>query len=569
MLVLRHLLTVGVGVAFTLTCGGWAKAQTSPSLQDSQSNPSSPQPASPSSGASLLLQGASAEPAVSDIKKMTEKPSVLVNQQEREQGTGNREQGLGQPQKITPTTAQNTPSPSPSSIIKKDSAPENLNPNANPQFFPTKPQEVDIKTVQPVTLNQAIELALRNNKDLQIARQQLERSRAGLNDALAALYPTLSINTQFDQGRSSSSDLQNQFSEQLLQFTGAALFSTNVRGGAELNYNIYTGERRSATIARAERQVRFQELQVERISEETRFNAADAYYRLQRADAEVAIAQAAVEDTSQTLRDAQLLFQAGLGTRFDVLRGEVDLARAQQQLTQAIATQRTARRTLAQILSVGQQVELTAADEIRPAGTWSLSLDESIVQAYKNRAELEQRLLEKEIGEKNSLIALADIKPTVSFFTRYDFIDNFNDTVGVGQGYILGARMQWTFFDGGSAAARAEQAYRDMDIADTNFAKDRNEIRKNVEEGFFNMTASKENIPVTLLNVQRAEESLRLARLRFQAGVGTQTDVINAQRDATDARNQYLQSIIQYNQSLNTLQRQVSNLPNNKLFQLR
>ena len=80
--------------------------------------------------------------------------------------------------------------------------------------------------------------------------------------------------------------------------------------------------------------------------------------------------------------------------------------------------------------------------------------------------------------------------------------------------------------------------------------------------------ASKENITTSAKSVESATESLRLARLRFQAGVGTQTDVINSQRDLTDARSRYLQAIVLYNRSLNTLQRAVSNLPDRRLFEL-
>ncbi|WLT37239.1 TolC family protein [Synechocystis sp. B12] len=61
----------------------------------------------------------------------------------------------------------------------------------------------------------------------------------------------------------------------------------------------------------------------------------------------MAIAQASVEDASQSLRDARLLEQAGLGTRFDVLRAEGDLATANEALTRSIADQRNARRRLA------------------------------------------------------------------------------------------------------------------------------------------------------------------------------------------------------------------------------
>lgn len=69
----------------------------------------------------------------------------------------------------------------------------NLNPNSNPLHFPTKPEEVQIQRTQPITLQQAQELAQRNNQSLQISQLSLERSRAALREATASEYPTLGI----------------------------------------------------------------------------------------------------------------------------------------------------------------------------------------------------------------------------------------------------------------------------------------------------------------------------------------------------------------------------------------
>ena len=79
-----------------------------------------------------------------------------------------------------------------------------------------------------------------------------------------------------------------------------------------------------------------------------------------------------------------------------------------------------------------------------------------------------------------------------------------------------------------------------------------------MQQDYFNLKANKENVGNSRKNVELATESLRLARLRFQAGVGTQTDVINSQRNLTTARSQYLQAIIGYNQSYNSLQKDIS-----------
>lgn len=460
-------------------------------------------------------------------------------------------------------------------VLPKDPAPLDLNSSGNPLLFPTKPQEVNTNRKQAITLNQAIELALRNNPALQQARIALEREEATLMVARSALLPTLNTEFQLSRDNSAATEAQNAIAQQNAQNSNLNIpptiqseSSTNAFGTLQLTYNIYTGGERSAQIAKAENQVKNAQLQVEVISEQTRFDATDRYYALQGADAQVAIAQATVEDASQSLRDARLLEQAGLGTKFDVLRAEGDLATANEALTRSIAEQRNARRKLAQILSVGQQVELTAQDAIVEAGDWKIPLEETIVQAYRNRAELEQQLLQVAISEQDSYIALAGIQPKVDFLANYSYQDNFDSSVGVVDGYSFAARVRWTFFDGGRAFAEARRAYRQMDIAQSEFTKQRDQIRYDVEQNYYNLISNKENIGSTRLNVTRFEEALRLARLRFQAGVGTQTDVINAQRDLANARGRFLQAIIGYNQSLNSLQRAVSNLPNNQLFDI-
>jgi outer membrane factor, OMF family len=479
----------------------------------------------------------------------------------------------------TAQTAQINPNPAAPSVEKfpqdgqaqpdggrsDERAPEDLNPSGNPLQFPTKPEEVEVGDSEAITLNQAIELALKNNRELQTARQTLERTQAELDEANTAWFPTLE--TELTLNRTTQAQEQGFLSPTPNQLEDVD--STNFTGRLDLNYGIYTGGRRGATIALAERTLQRQKLEVERVAEQIRFQATNLYYELQNADAQVSISQAAVDDATQSLRDAQLLEKAGLGTRFDTLRSEVDLARAEQGLTTDISGQRVARRRLTEILSVGQQVELAAADEIQPAGDWQLTLEESIVQAYKNRAELEQQLLDREIADNNRQIALADIRPQVSFFAQYNVNNNFDDSTDFADDYAVGARMNWTLFDGGSANARARQEESNRDLAETEFARQRNEVRREVEEAYYQLDANQDNIATTQLNVDRATESLRLARLRFQAGVGTQTEVIDSQRDLTDARSQYLQAVIGYNQSLNQLQRAVSNQPDNRLFQLR
>lgn len=443
---------------------------------------------------------------------------------------------------------------------------DRLNPDPDQLEIPTTPEEVNIDINQPITLEEAVQLALTNNTDLREAQLNLERSRRELQEARAALYPSLAVQSDFTNSDTASNNRSaEQAGETQTLDSQLGEDTTTLNGDLTLNYNIYTGGRRGADIRRAKRLVESNELGVEVATEEVTFEAKRDYYSLQNADSQVEIEQGAVEDASQTLNDAQLLEEAGLGTRFDVLSAEVELADAQQRLTSARAAQDVARRVLVETLNLGEKVDLQTADEITEVGIWELPLEESIVTAYENRAELEQFLLQREINQEQRKIALADIRPQLGIFGTFDFLEVSDDDIDIQSGYTVGAQLQWTIFDGGGAKARARQSDVDVSLADNGFVNQQNQVRLEVEQAFFNLQANEDNINTTEKAVELAEESLRLARLRFQAGVGTQTDVIQAQSALTTARGNFLGAVIDYNQSFNELQRAITGISDGQI----
>jgi len=474
------------------------------------------------------------------------------------------------------TIAQEVPSPAPtgngsenpgvngSAGVDPDPAPPDyLNPLSNPLQFPTKPDEVRVAGTQPISLKQAIDLARRNNRDLEVARLQLESATAAVREARAAQFPTVDLSGNLTFQDSASAELSNRRSEarSSIFFTRQSTTSTTVTATIEVAYNLDISGARSATIQIAERQLRLQELAVEQTEEEIRLTVSGDYYSLQEADEQVRISQAAVDAAQKSLEDAQALERAGVGTRFDVLRAEVQLANSQQDLILARSQQRIARRQLAQRLSLPQSLDVAAADPVEIAGVWSQTLEESILQAYKNRSELEQRLVQREIGEAQRRLALAAIRPQVSLFANYTGLGQFDDGVGPADGYAAGVRLNWNIFDGGAARAQARQRELDINIAETQFANVRDQVRFQVEQSYYTLQANFRNIETASRALEQARESLRLARLRFQAGVGTQTDVINAETELTRAEVNRLRAILDYNRALASLQRAISNIP--------
>ncbi len=306
-----------------------------------------------------------------------------------------------------------------------------------------------------------MELAERNNRDLQVAGLTVRRSREAVNQAEAELYPTLALDTAVARTQSASSSstsqtsILNAFRESIglppVTTTGGndSNVSRAFNGTLTLSYNIFTSGGRPARIRAAGQQLKSDQLQYEITLEALRLTITSAYYDVQQADAQVRIGQASVRNSQISLRDAQAREQAGLGTRFDTLQAQVTLANSQQTLSTAIAQQQIARRQLAQLLSLSPSADLAAADPVAVAGTWNLSLEESIVLAFKNRAELEQQLAQRELAHQNKLAALSALGPTLSVSAQYQFINSFGSNgSGWNDGNSVQAGLSWTLFDG-------------------------------------------------------------------------------------------------------------------------
>jgi len=613
MRVFRQIIVVGVGAAITLgNAGQSVSAQPPAQSQESSTrfnqiqlgqnvrstSNTVPEPASEASE--------SQQPGFANIASNLPTESEQASKPQQAAPASAQKENLAQSpttaprgvqQKPVPSRPNNVPVPSsPVPILRgtpnesfppvtpkgilDTKPPSSLEPNPNPLLFPTKPEDVRIEQTESITLQQAIDLARRNSQVLQIADLQLQQSRSVVREQQAALYPDLNLQMGANRSVSAGGELGVRAQQRRLDTLPTRPANTpnpqnfgnnSLNSTLELSYDIDLFGRRNANIRAAQEQLRIRELDVERQAEQLRFDTAEGYYNLQNSDGQVAIRQASVRNAQQSLRDAEALERAGVGTRFAVLQAQSNVANEQQQLSVARRDQRVAQRRLAEILNISQSANLTAADPVEQAGSWRLSLEESIVQAFKNRPELEQQLVQRDVSKQQRRSIQAGRLPQLSVAAAYNVLGQDPDDPnpfaarGWAGGYSIRANLTWSIFDGGAARARVKQRDADIAIAESRFDQLRNQVRREVEQAYFGLESSFENIETSEAGVLQSREALRLARLRFQAGVGTQTDVIQAETDLTRAERNRLSAIVTYNLGLSSLQRAVSNLPTNNL----
>ena len=427
--------------------------------------------------------------------------------------------------------------------------------------LPDASSQVRIHELRPLTLEEAIQLAEFNSPKLKAAASQVDQAKSALRAVISAWYPTVDL---------SSSGLPEYFASNSYRNPdfGSDQFARQwkVNGVVKVSWDLINPARVPQIAAARDRYERAGHAYSIALRD-LRLGAQTAYFDLQRADAGVRIGQDSVKASLVSYRDARARFNAGVNTKLDVLEAETQLARDRDTLTTNLRDQDEQRRNLARVLDLPQDVTPTAATPARPSGLWKRSLQESITAAYNYREELDQLLLDISINNSQANASLAAVQPVLSFVnttsvsrtegqtlqSSLNNVDMSDFTYGVQNSTALTA--SWRMFDGGRARAEYRRSKQAAEQSRFDLADLRDQIRFEVEQSFFGLRAAIQRIETTAIEVLSSKESLRLSRLRVQAGVGVQREVVNNQRDVTQAELKYARAINSYNSNLALLQR--------------
>ena len=452
--------------------------------------------------------------------------------------------------------------------------PESLDSLSSPPTLalPNKPDQVRIRELRPITLAEAEQLAEVNNPNLKAVALQVQQAKSSLRASISRWYPTLDLSANglpqylSSENRSfgsSSTELQNPLNSLDNSQQNQAIQTTSANFSAQLRWNLIDPGRVPEIAAARDTFEKFRDSYLIALRE-LRLTVATAYFNLQRFDQSVNVGKQSVVSSLISLRDARARYQAGVATKLEVLEAETQLARDQDILTNNLSEQAKARRALARITDLPQDVTPTAASPSRIVGTWNPSLQESIIAAYAFREELDQLILDISINNSNANVALAAVQPVLGIYNnfttqRFDR-QRFQGSVtkesnGWSVDNAVGLSATWNIFDGGRARAEYRRNKQQAEESAYDFATQRGVIRFQVEEGFYNLRANQKKIRTTSREILSQREALRLARLRFQAGVTTQREVVDNQRDLTRAQLRYVTAIADYNISIAELKR--------------
>ncbi|WP_417093507.1 TolC family protein [Megasphaera sp.] len=417
-----------------------------------------------------------------------------------------------------------------------------------------KNQEVDpvivigrVPTNGTVDLNlpKTVQMALDYNRDIKNSQYALKKAEYAINQAQAGKKPTVDYN--FGAQRSRATDAAT-YSRAASLMGGANSVSNAFSNGISVNIPLYTGGLVEGQIDVAKLGKTNAQEEILRVEQATKYSAIQGYYGLLAYQELQGVYHEAVDNLQGHLDNVQAQYNVGTKAKVDVLSSDVSLANAKTTAITADNNVAVAESNLNNILGLPLETKLNLADHQLPFDTYNISLQEATDYAMKYRPEVLQAAIAVQEAERNIDIADAGNKPTVAITGGNDWADNTFPGIDANKrSWKVAAGVTYNFYDGGATKAKVNQAKQDLLVARETEQKTREAVQLEVKQAYLNIRSAAQKVEETQTVVDQARENYRIQNIRYQAGVGINLDVLDAQLSLNEAQVNHIQALYDYN----------------------
>ncbi len=423
-------------------------------------------------------------------------------------------------------------------------------------------------TTRPLTLDQAIETALKQNQSVAIARLAVSKAEAQRKEALGNALPSLGISANYNRNIQAPvffvPDFTNPSSGTLTPVRFGLNNSYSV--GASLNqilFNsaVFTG------IGAADVYVDGAKLQYKAAVAEVVTETRKRFYASLAAREFVRIAESTLDLALENKKNVNALFQEGLVAEFDAIRADVAVENVRPEVSSARAGYRNS------VTALMMYLNLAITDTVEPQ-LFELTMpgalpeqEASIQAAMKNNYELVA--LETQLDVQNRLIDVyrANYYPTLSLFGQWQNSgqsDDFANWVSASQTFV-GVAFNFNIFNGFRYQAQVEQADVDYLTLKERVDQGRNLIRLQVTATINDLASAKERIEAQQSTVTQAQRGYDISRIRYDEGTGSILEINDSQTALARAQVNRLAALVEYYTRLADFEKVTGTIPDKYL----
>jgi outer membrane protein TolC len=391
-----------------------------------------------------------------------------------------------------------------------------------------------------LTLEQALEMGKKRNKNMAVDRARLAQVQTTLSSAWALLLPTIAAQGRYTRNyhefNFGGAGIFDEFGNPVRDMAGLQVHSPSLliqpvnQLDAVVSFNAplivpaaYPGLKSvKANIAAAEANYDLSETNV-------LYAIANAFYAAAISDEVLVARKSSIDVARATLDNAKTRLAAGTVTKVDVDRAELALLRNQQLEREAAQGRAQSYRGLATLIQIDGPFRVKAPETLgAPPAEQPL---ENVLQLRPEFRSLELTARAADLQAKTDAWKWS---PSISAFgnARKFNYDNFNRDR---YSWAVGLQLDWVIFDGGNRDAQRHLANAQMDeaLARTEVLKD--SIRDDLANQRGLVDTKRQGVFAAMRAVELAKETIDLVRTQYEAGTVTQVDLLGAQDSLVNA----------------------------------
>lgn len=396
---------------------------------------------------------------------------------------------------------------------------------APPRQAPPNSSLPRIPDAPPVSLDmtKTITTVLERSPTLERVMSRIRQAEYQVEEAYTIVNPTVGFNAQYSRVVPGVS----------LPGIGQVSPEDNYQFALTIRQAIYTFGRLKWTSLAAKLQQRMVEeeyrAEVNRLVQLT----AQRYIEALLSQDAVTIAQDNLEAQQANLRTSQLLYEQGVAARFDVLSNSAAVARAEQRLIEARTAETNSKARLLSLLDepLDSALRLEALELFAPQ---DISLPDAKRRALESRPDL--RSARWAVEEAKARVEVAETSNNPTLELQNTSVNRNGAGFNPGTQNTTAIVLSVPLYDGGVSHLQAEQAKEAVTQLSEGLEQSERDVVLQVEEIYNQMLDRWLAIGVAEENVRQADEALRVAVLRYQNGISTNTELLDSQANRSQAR---------------------------------
>ncbi len=399
-----------------------------------------------------------------------------------------------------------------------------------------------------LSLEKTINIAFAQNREIQMQVREVQAARADILGAQSEFLPKLDIGGSYTYTEAViTSDLSSRMPQGKKAIGSMSGYRNDNLLNITLNESFYKGGAHMANFRQAELRLKTQKETLRAKKLDIEFEAKRLYHGLQLAYETERIMQDLVDQADEHYEDVKRKFRQGTTSKFDVLQSKVHLAKTIPPLVKAQNAVELIQAELKKLLSF----PITGAIKIEePLGCSFIEINEGefLDEAYVNRPELVLKELGIDISEWSIKMAQSENLPTIDGTAGYIYRTNNLNTIFDYKhtNWTVGVKFNIPIYDSFSAKAKVERAramYAHDVIDRENLVEG---IAVDIRKASLDMKEAQAIIISQEDSVLEAMEALRLSEVRYNNGVGTNLDVLDAQVSLSQVETNLAEGIYDY-----------------------